>query len=64
MSKKAPSAADFGLPERVTCPFCDHDDTELHSPFGPQLVVASYWCNRCRTAFDWLKRRPTTDQTS
>lgn len=50
-------AARVGLPAHVTCPFCGHDDTELHSPFGPQLSVATYWCRRCRSPFEWLKWR-------
>jgi magnesium-protoporphyrin O-methyltransferase len=52
------SASDFGLPEHVTCPFCGETDTSLHSPFGPQLSVASYWCRRCSTAFEWMKWAP------
>jgi hypothetical protein len=52
------SASDFGLPEHVTCPFCGETDTSLHSPFGPQLSVASYWCRRCSTAFEWMKWEP------
>lgn len=50
-----PVAADYGLPEHVRCPFCTRLDTELLSPFGPQLSVASYWCNHCHTAFDFVK---------
>ncbi len=49
------SASDFGLPERLLCPFCDGDDTELHSPFGSALSVATYWCRACHTAFEWFK---------
>lgn len=49
------SAADLGLPERVDCPFCGCDDTELHAPFGTALSVATYWCNPCFTAFEWIK---------
>jgi hypothetical protein len=49
------SAADFGLPEHLECPFCQGRDTELHSPFGSQLAVATYWCKRCRTAFEFIK---------
>ncbi len=45
----------FGLPECAPCPFCGQRETELHSPFGPQLSVATYWCHVCHTAFDWLK---------
>jgi hypothetical protein len=50
-----PRASDYGLPEHVSCPFCGSTRTELHSPFGPQLSVATYWCNGCHTAFDWIK---------
>jgi hypothetical protein len=48
-------AREYGLPERVACPFCEGSDTELHSPFGPALSVATYWCRACRTAFEWVK---------
>jgi hypothetical protein len=57
--REAPDAAAYGLPEHVTCPFCNRDDgTELHSPFGPQLSVATYWCRTCHTAFDYVKWAP------
>ncbi len=49
------SAADFGLPDRVECPFCCAKQTELHSPFGSQLSVATYWCRSCHTAFEFMK---------
>lgn len=45
----------YDLPECPICPFCDGCDTELHSPFGTALSVATYWCHRCRTAFEWVK---------
>jgi hypothetical protein len=45
----------YGLPRRVACPFCDGLETELHSPFGTALSVATYWCLDCRTAFEWVK---------
>lgn len=50
------TATDFGLPERLVCPFCGGSDTELHSPFGSALSVATYWCHACHTAFEWFKR--------
>lgn len=50
-----PRGADYGLPERVACPFCEGTETELHSPFGTALSVATYWCRRCRTAFERVK---------
>ena len=51
------TAADFGLPESVPCPFCASSETELHSAFGSQLSVSTYWCRSCRTAFEFLKSR-------
>ena len=48
-------AADFGLPEHAQCPFCSGSNTELHSPFGSQLSVCTYWCKRCFTAFEFMK---------
>jgi hypothetical protein len=50
-----PSAADLDMPESVPCPFCGGEETELHSAFGPQLSVATYWCRPCRSPFEWLK---------
>lgn len=47
--------AGYDLPEHPSCPFCDGSETELHSPFGSALSVATYWCRRCRTAFEWVK---------
>ena len=48
-------ASDFGLPEAPPCPFCRGRDTELHSPFGSQLSVSTYWCRSCHTAFEYMK---------
>lgn len=53
---------DYELPDSVRCPFCEGEQTELHTPFGSALSVASYWCQSCRTAFEWVKwdRPPST----
>ena len=51
-----------GLPTAPACPFCEGAETELHSPFGPQLSVATYWCRRCHTAFEWLKWKGSADR--
>jgi hypothetical protein len=57
------TAEELGMPERVQCPFCGGTETELHSPFGPQLSVATYWCRPCRSPVEWLKwrSRPAPD---
>jgi len=51
------TAEDLGLPVSVECPFCKQSETELHSGFGSQLSVSTYWCRRCYTAFEYLKWR-------
>lgn len=56
--RPAPDASAYGLPERVRCPFCEGEDTELHSAFGPQLSVVTYWCRACRSPFERLKWDP------
>lgn len=48
-------ARELGYPEAIACPFCGGMETELHSPFGSALSVATYWCRRCHTAFEWIK---------
>lgn len=53
-----PDAKAHGLPEHVRCTFCNGEDTELHSAFGPQLSVATYWCRRCHSPFDYIKWQP------
>ena len=48
-------AEELGYPASTPCPFCGGAETELHSPFGSALSVATYWCRRCHTAFEWIK---------
>ena len=55
------TAAEFGLPEHAQCPFCNRENTELHSAFGSQLSVATYWCRTCHTAFEYLKWQRRSD---
>ncbi|MGH7477520.1 MAG: hypothetical protein ACRELD_14735 [Longimicrobiales bacterium] len=54
-NRLTPDAAELGLPSVVRCPFCEGLETELHAPFGTALSVATYWCRRCRSAFEWVK---------
>lgn len=56
MGEPASPAPERGSPPRqVSCPFCEGTDTKLINPFGGQLSVAQYWCNRCRTGFEYIK---------
>ena len=45
------------LPETVRCPFCRERDTEQFAAFGGQASTSQYYCNSCRTVFDFLKWR-------
>jgi hypothetical protein len=56
--RAVPDAAALGLPEHVPCTFCGGTETELHSAFGPQLSVATYWCRRCHSPFEYIKWQP------
>lgn len=49
------------LPASVECPFCGTTKTELQTPFGSVLSVAQYYCRRCRTIFEWIKRAAPAD---
>ena len=56
MGEPSTETREPGLPpEHAPCPFCEGTDTRLLTPFGGQLTVAQYWCNRCRTGFDYIK---------
>jgi len=46
---------DLDILEGVTCPYCDSDDTEMKSPFGPTLCRALHYCNNCQQAFEQFK---------
>lgn len=60
------SAASRELPESVTCPFCDQDDTEQFAAFGSALSTSQYYCRRCRTVFEFMKwrERPQSEDPS
>ncbi len=45
------------LPLAVECPFCASADTEQFSAFGSAVSTSQYYCNGCRTVFEFMKRR-------
>lgn len=63
MAEPAPATGQQGTPPgAVACPFCRGEDTRLLNPFGGQLSVAQYWCNRCRTGFEYIKWEESPDE--
>ncbi len=43
------------LPDAPPCPFCGREETELMHPFGAHASVATYWCGRCRSPFEFMR---------
>lgn len=41
--------------KKVSCPFCDSEDTRLTSQFGSTACKALYNCNSCRQPFEYFK---------
>jgi len=46
---------DLDILEHVVCPYCDSDNTEMKSPFGPTLCRSLHYCDNCRQAFEQFK---------
>jgi hypothetical protein len=41
---------------RLSCPWCDSDDVEKVSEYGPHLMVYFYICRSCHSPFEAIKR--------
>ncbi len=41
--------------EATKCPYCDSDNTDMKSPFGPTLCRSLHYCNNCKQAFEGFK---------
>ena len=55
--KKRRSSTDASsLPATVACPFCGSRDSEPLATYGSLLMTSQYYCNGCRTTFEWLRR--------
>lgn len=46
---------DLEILDKVRCPYCESNDTEMKSPFGPTLCRALHYCNNCKQAFEQFK---------
>lgn len=41
--------------EHIQCPYCDSDNTEMKTPFGPTLCRSMHYCHNCKQAFEQFK---------
>ena len=46
---------DLEILERVSCPYCGSEETNLKNPFGPTLCRSIHYCNSCKQAFEQFK---------
>jgi ring-1,2-phenylacetyl-CoA epoxidase subunit PaaD len=46
---------DIEIIERVDCPQCVSDNTEMKTPFGPTLCRSIHRCNSCGESFEQFK---------
>ncbi len=47
---------DIGVEGNLLCPWCDSDDVEKISEYGPHLMVYSFICRECNSPFEVIKR--------
>lgn len=41
----------------VRCPWCEAEDIERISEYGPELLVSAYLCLACRSPFEAIRKR-------
>lgn len=57
MESVAETPGEVGAEERrLICPWCDSDEVEKISEYGPHLMVYSYICRSCNSPFEVIKR--------
>lgn len=37
------------------CSFCDSHDVEIYSSFGTAQLVRQYYCNSCKSVFEYIR---------
>ena len=46
---------DLDIISNANCPYCDSDNTDMKTPFGPTLCRSMHYCNNCKQAFEQFK---------
>lgn len=64
MSRPDPSEPTPAPGSPITCPHCGSTDVEVEAAFGGSLMTRQYWCNGCRTVFEWVRWEPDDDPGS
>ncbi len=51
--------------DSIACAFCESENVEKISSFGTAQLVNQYYCNTCRTVFEYIRwREQESKQTS
>ncbi|WP_458352652.1 PaaD-like zinc ribbon domain-containing protein [Peribacillus frigoritolerans] len=48
--------------ENPACPFCDGKNVELYSSFGTAQLVRQYYCLNCKTVFESIRWKGSSDR--
>ncbi|WP_017753426.1 PaaD-like zinc ribbon domain-containing protein [Calidifontibacillus oryziterrae] len=43
------------------CPFCDSEKATFLSPFGTAQLVRQYYCNDCKSVFEYIRWRESSE---
>lgn len=46
---------DLDIIAHAHCPYCNSENTEMQTPFGPTLCRSMHYCNDCKQAFEQFK---------
>ncbi|WP_425441645.1 hypothetical protein [Thalassobacillus cyri] len=46
--------------KKIACPFCSSDNVQIIAPFGTAQLVRQYYCNACKSCFEYIKWQETT----
>lgn len=46
---------DIDIIAHAKCPYCDSENTEMKTPFGPALCRSMHYCDNCKQAFEQFK---------
>lgn len=56
MERMEPAAETAREERRIECPWCESEDVEMVSEYGPHLMVSQYICRECNSPFEVIRR--------
>ncbi len=56
MERMEPAAETAREERRIECPWCESEDVEMVSEYGPHMMVSQYICRECHSPFEVIRR--------